>query len=185
VTDPQASVAPAAEASEVLHCFWHPNRETLVRCGRCERPICGQCQVRHPVGIRCRECGLARHDPLTSLAPRSAALAAGTAFAGSLVGGAIASFLGIFAIFAGVFAGGAIADATQRVAGMKYGNPILAMVVSGIVAGGIVGFTIVSLGGLGPGATLADLPRLLSGRSLPLLLYLVFAVGGAVGRLRL
>ena len=43
---------------EVMHCYRHPDRETLIRCARCDRPICLQCQVRHPVGIRCKVQGL-------------------------------------------------------------------------------------------------------------------------------
>jgi len=44
----------------VLYCYRHPDRETLLRCARCDRPICLECQVRHPVGIRCPECSPGR-----------------------------------------------------------------------------------------------------------------------------
>lgn len=47
-----ADVAP----DEVLHCYRHPKRETLLRCGRCERPICEKCAVIGPAGQRCPEC---------------------------------------------------------------------------------------------------------------------------------
>lgn len=39
-----------------LYCYVHPNRETTLRCNRCERPICAQCAVRTPTGYRCKEC---------------------------------------------------------------------------------------------------------------------------------
>ncbi|MBN9618250.1 MAG: rhomboid family intramembrane serine protease, partial [Actinobacteria bacterium] len=26
-----------------LRCYRHPNRETLIRCTRCDRPICADC----------------------------------------------------------------------------------------------------------------------------------------------
>lgn len=39
-----------------LYCYVHPNRETTLRCNRCERPICVQCAVRTPTGYRCKEC---------------------------------------------------------------------------------------------------------------------------------
>lgn len=38
------------------HCYRHPDRETYVRCQRCGRPICGQCQTLAPVGVHCPEC---------------------------------------------------------------------------------------------------------------------------------
>jgi membrane associated rhomboid family serine protease len=37
-------------------CYRHPDRPTLVRCSRCERPICTDCMRPAPVGIRCPEC---------------------------------------------------------------------------------------------------------------------------------
>jgi rhomboid protease GluP len=45
-----------------MYCYRHPDRETLLRCGRCDRPICAECQVRHPVGIRCPECAPVRQQ---------------------------------------------------------------------------------------------------------------------------
>ncbi len=40
----------------VMVCDNHPNRETTLRCNRCEKPICAQCAVQTPVGYRCKEC---------------------------------------------------------------------------------------------------------------------------------
>src|SRR5262249_35543402 len=34
-------------------CYRHPNRETAVSCSECGRPICPDCMVFAPVGIRC------------------------------------------------------------------------------------------------------------------------------------
>ena len=39
-----------------LYCYVHPDRETLLRCNNCERPICTQCAVLTPTGYRCKEC---------------------------------------------------------------------------------------------------------------------------------
>lgn len=38
------------------HCYRHPGRETYVKCQRCGRPICGECQTIAPVGVHCPEC---------------------------------------------------------------------------------------------------------------------------------
>jgi len=39
-----------------MHCYKHPNDETSLSCGRCERPICILCTSNTEVGMRCREC---------------------------------------------------------------------------------------------------------------------------------
>jgi membrane associated rhomboid family serine protease len=37
-------------------CPRHPDRVSYVRCQRCERPACPQCQVPAPVGVLCVDC---------------------------------------------------------------------------------------------------------------------------------
>ena len=39
-----------------LYCYRHPERETVLRCNRCEKPICAKCAVKVPTGYRCVEC---------------------------------------------------------------------------------------------------------------------------------
>jgi membrane associated rhomboid family serine protease len=36
-----------------MYCYRHPDRETLVSCSECGRPICEDCMTFAPVGIRC------------------------------------------------------------------------------------------------------------------------------------
>ena len=38
-----------------MYCYRHPDRETMVSCSECGRPICPDCMVFAPVGIRCPE----------------------------------------------------------------------------------------------------------------------------------
>ncbi|MFJ6665756.1 rhomboid family intramembrane serine protease [Streptomyces sp. NPDC091383] len=52
--DHVASSAPDARSVPV--CYRHPDRETGVRCTRCERPICPACMVSASVGFQCPEC---------------------------------------------------------------------------------------------------------------------------------
>ena len=37
-------------------CYRHPDRETFIRCQRCGRTICPQCQTLAAVGVHCPEC---------------------------------------------------------------------------------------------------------------------------------
>ncbi|WP_266385925.1 rhomboid family intramembrane serine protease [Streptomyces canus] len=44
------------EAQNLPGCYRHPDRETGIRCTRCERPICPECMVSASVGFHCPEC---------------------------------------------------------------------------------------------------------------------------------
>lgn len=48
MTQEHTTAAPA--------CYRHPDRNTLLRCSRCDRPICGACSIDASVGQRCPEC---------------------------------------------------------------------------------------------------------------------------------
>jgi membrane associated rhomboid family serine protease len=53
----------------IATCYRHPDRETGVRCQRCERPICPACMVPAPVGFQCVEC--VRRAPSRVISARS------------------------------------------------------------------------------------------------------------------
>ncbi|MFF2850074.1 rhomboid family intramembrane serine protease [Streptomyces sp. NPDC058001] len=52
---PRGSQGPQ-DAHSLPGCYRHPDRETGVRCTRCERPICPECMVSASVGFQCPEC---------------------------------------------------------------------------------------------------------------------------------
>jgi membrane associated rhomboid family serine protease len=41
---------------QAVCCYRHPDRETGIRCTRCERPICTACMVSAAVGFQCPDC---------------------------------------------------------------------------------------------------------------------------------
>jgi len=41
---------------QAVCCYRHPDRETGIRCTRCERPICPACMISASVGFQCPEC---------------------------------------------------------------------------------------------------------------------------------
>ncbi|MBX6385093.1 MAG: rhomboid family intramembrane serine protease [Microbispora sp.] len=53
-SQPPSPPQPGAQA--VPTCYRHPDRETYVRCQRCERPICPDCMNEAAVGHQCPEC---------------------------------------------------------------------------------------------------------------------------------
>jgi hypothetical protein len=101
-----------------LYCYIHPDRETLLRCNHCERPICTRCAVLTPTGYRCKECIQSQQKIFETaqgtdlvIAPILAAL---LSFAGSF----LSIKLGFFTLFLAPFVGMAIFEvsrwATQR-----------------------------------------------------------------------
>ncbi len=123
-----------------LFCYRHPDRETWVRCGRCERPICTQCALQGPVGFRCRECGKPARDPMTSFTPVQLVGGFAASFGGGLLAAAISGMFGFFALFVAFFAGGLIVEAITRITGYKMGATMDAIVYGGIIAGAVAAF---------------------------------------------
>ena len=52
-------------------CYRHPDRETYVSCQRCDRNICGDCQVDSSVGFLCPDCAGGTPRKLTKQRLRS------------------------------------------------------------------------------------------------------------------
>ena len=48
---------------QTQYCARHPKKETAIRCGRCETPICPDCLVHAPVGMRCPDCARVNRVP--------------------------------------------------------------------------------------------------------------------------
>jgi hypothetical protein len=147
-TEETSPAAPVEDDGEpvALHCYRHPDRETWVRCGRCDQPICSRCAMQGPVGFRCRQCGRPARDPLTSMRPSQVATALAIALGGGLVVGLAGSRIGFFGLILAWFAGGLIADAMLRFVGVKRGPIMAGVLVGGIVAGAAVAFGIDAVG---------------------------------------
>ena len=122
-----------------LHCYRHPDRETYVRCGRCDQPICTGCAMQGPVGSRCKSCGKPARDALTSLRPSQVAIALALSAGGGALIGFLGGQLGFFGIVIAFFGGGLIADAVDRAIGIKRSSWMSTIVLGGILAGGLIG----------------------------------------------
>lgn len=52
----QVPGSPQGPQDALPTCYRHPDRETGIRCTRCERSICPECMVSASVGFQCPEC---------------------------------------------------------------------------------------------------------------------------------
>jgi len=142
------STAVTADLTEPqpLHCYRHPDRETYVRCGRCDQPICMGCAMQGPVGMRCKTCGKPARDALASMRPSQIAIGLGVSGGLAAVVGYFGAQFGWFMIVVGFFAGTIIAEALDRTIGIKRGPRILAIAVTGILVGGLMGSSVSMIG---------------------------------------
>jgi len=130
------------ESNTSLTCYLHPNRETSLRCNRCEKPICAQCAVRTPTGYRCKECVREQqkvfdtavwYDYLIVLVVSgilSGIASALTVFISSII-------WGFFIIFLGPLAGAMIANATRRFIKNRRSRGLNLTLIAGIVLGAL------------------------------------------------
>jgi membrane associated rhomboid family serine protease len=98
----QAPSSPQDARSGLPSCYRHPDRETGIRCTRCERPICPDCMVDASVGFQCPDCARGtsgREGRAATAASRPRTLAGGTVAADPrlvtkiLIGICLAAFL--------------------------------------------------------------------------------------------
>ena len=176
--------ALAERAAETpLYCTVHPDRETVLRCNRCGRPMSVECAVRHPVGLRCRECVRETRSPVYNVSPAQVALALLVSTLAGAVGALVALFVsGVFwflLLFVSPAIGGGVAAAVERAVPRKRGRALQAATVVGIVLGLV-------LLGLGVGVVNGQPGRGLLAVLLNLFLwlYVVLAATTAAARLR-
>jgi hypothetical protein len=163
---------PVAE-EQLTYCEIHPDRETSLRCNKCNRLMCADCAVPTPVGYRCRQCVRAHEDKFFTGTTRdylivfglSAVLAALGYLGVSLIGG----FL-LFVIFLALPIGGGIGELALRLTGRRRGRYSGYVAAAGVVVGTLALVLLVT-GGLV--------------FSIRLLLYVGLVAFSAYGRFRL
>ena len=121
-------------------CVRHRDVPTLLRCSRCETPICPKCLVQSPVGARCPDCA----SPLRPLAP-SRAQYVGAAAAGLAVGfggGTLLGFGGLGGIGL-LIVGFAVGEVVSRVGSRRGGTALAWIAFAGAVLGPLVAKAVV------------------------------------------
>ncbi len=145
------NITETALESEIHYCAVHPERDTGLRCNRCERYMCVDCAKRTPVGYTCRECVRGHEDRFFE----GTVLDYGLVAAACVVGGALTPFvmllLGGFFILGFIVApaiGGGAAQIALQLTGRRRGRYSAYVAAGGVLAGGIASAFLL-VGGLG------------------------------------
>jgi hypothetical protein len=117
-----------------LHCAFHPDRETTLRCNRCERPICTKCAVLTPVGYRCKECVRGQQAVFETARPADYVIAAVVSAIGVGAAVALLGLIGFWGFFAAPFVGGGLAEVVRVAVRRRRGRrlPLTAAIAGGV-----------------------------------------------------
>lgn len=121
-----------------MFCYAHPQRETLLRCNRCERPMCTACAVLTPTGYRCKECVRGQQKIFDTAQwwdyPLTIVIAGALAYIGSI----LVNFVGFFTIFLAPVAGMVISEAVRRALRKRRARVIPLVAAGATLVGGLI-----------------------------------------------
>jgi hypothetical protein len=138
MTEQNINVTPESGLPDAMYCVNHPQRETYLRCNRCNDPICIQCAVLTPTGYRCKNCIRGQQKVYETSEqmdiPIAAVASALLAFGGSY----IAPVMGFFTLFIAPLVGIAIEEAVRWLVKRRRSRGLhWTMVISAAVGGSL------------------------------------------------
>ncbi|MEM7115826.1 MAG: hypothetical protein AAF614_25520, partial [Chloroflexota bacterium] len=148
---PPAVVEPDEEDYDLV-CYRHPDRETSLRCYKCNRPICNKCTHKTSVGYICPVCHREAEDTFFNAKPTDYLIAPGVALPLSLIigflivrfgaGGGFFFFIIIFAVSSAI--GTFIGRIAKQAVGRRRGR-YLPHLVAAMIALGVLPFLLIAL----------------------------------------
>ena len=128
----------------ILFCYVHPDRETLLRCNKCERPICTQCAVLTPTGYRCKECIRSQQKTFETAQSSDLVIAPILAAIIAMIGSFFSRYLGFFTIFLAPFIGLVIVEVSRWVT-QKRRSILLTRLITGAALLGSLPLLMISI----------------------------------------
>ena len=137
---------PTAE-EERIFCTNHRTVETMLRCNKCDRPMCVRCVRLTDVGYRCKECITGQQTIYFNAQSLDYPIAFGVGFIvcaiASPLAGLLLGRLGFFglwiAVLIGSAAGGILAEMIRRAIARRRGRYLWVVAIGGILLGVLVG----------------------------------------------
>lgn len=125
--------------TDTLYCANHPQTETMLRCNRCEKPICGKCAVLTDTGYRCKECVRGQQKVFETAEVIDYPIAFVVAAVLSFIGGLIAPRLSFFVILLAPIAGTIIAEAVRFTIRRRRSQNLFLTAAAGALIGSLPG----------------------------------------------
>jgi hypothetical protein len=123
------------EAGVVVACKNHPDRETTLRCYRCNEPICMTCAKRTSVGYLCPQCVYEAEEKFFTATTRDYIVGFVVAFILSTIAAFFADVLGFWIIFVAAAVGTLIGTLVFYAVGRRRGRYLPQIVAAMVVAG--------------------------------------------------
>ena len=139
------SATVPSSSDQTRYCARHPSTETVLRCGRCDTPICPRCLISTPVGARCPTCAQIKRFA-TLLKPieivKAVSFGIGVAAVGTLIVGFI-PFLGLLGLAAvGFGVGEAVSIGANRKRARELGPIAIVCLFIGYDLGRVISFVV-------------------------------------------
>ena len=136
--------------SDVHYCAVHAERDTELRCNRCERYMCVDCAKRTPVGYTCRQCVRGHENKFFEGTTFDYAIVAVLSMIGGAIIAFVTSLVGGILLLGIVIApalGGTTAQIALQLTGRRRGRNSGYVCAAGVLAGGAgVGLLVSGLG---------------------------------------
>ena len=136
--------------SDVHYCAVHAERDTELRCNRCERYMCIDCAKRTPVGYTCRQCVRGHENKFFEGTTIDYAIVAVLSMIGGAIIAFVTSLVGGILLLGIVIApalGGTTAQIALQMTGRRRGRYSGYVCAAGVLAGGAgVGLLVSGLG---------------------------------------
>lgn len=121
-----------------LACYRHPERQTSLRCNRCNKPICIKCAQRTSVGYRCPDCIREIEEEYYTGQLTDYPIAGVVALVLSGLAGYFVPFFGFFVFFLGAAVGTGIGRVVFYMVGRRRSRWLPHVVAGAIVTGAIL-----------------------------------------------
>ncbi len=123
---------------KTMRCANHPDRETYLRCNRCDKPICTECAVQTPTGYRCKECVRSQQKIFDTAKSQDYILAVLTAGILSFLGSLLVGFVGFFSILLAPAVGLGIAEAVRKITGRRRSKLLFRLTAAAAALGAVI-----------------------------------------------